>query len=512
MQIVNAATMQALDQRCIIELGLPGLVLMERAALGILNALQRHFGSRLQQVSVLAGNGNNGGDGLALARLLHCQGIPVTVWLASAKTGSAAYQQQLQMATKLQIPCRVAEDAQLAAVQASLAQSSLIIDALLGVGLSRPVTGLYAELIALANAAPAPILAIDLPSGLQADTGQALGCAIQATLTVSCALPKWAHYLDPALESVGQLEVVDIGIPPAYSANHPEQVLCPALLQALLPAPRKRNSHKGSYGQLGIVAGSLGMSGAAQLAAQAALHSGVGLVFLYVPASIQAILASALPEVQVRPLPDQDGQLSEAGLQHLLAAASAHDALLVGPGLGRSQSTGALLRGLLTTNTALPLVLDADALWHLAEARPRQAFAQPVILTPHPGEMAQLLGCSSAEVQADRVSAARQAALQYQSVSLLKGARSLVANPDGRLAFNASGNPGMARGGMGDLLAGLCGGLLAQGLPAYDAARLAAAWHGLAGDLAASSLSETCLSLGALLAQLPAAWRQLHAS
>jgi NAD(P)H-hydrate epimerase len=510
MQIVNATTMQALDQRCINELGLPGLVLMERAALGILSALQQHFGQQLQQVSVLAGNGNNGGDGLALARLLHCEGIPVTVWLASAKTGSEAYQQQLQMLQQLQIPCRVAEEAQLATVQASLAQSSLIIDALLGVGLSRPVTGLYAELIALANAAPAPIVAVDLPSGLQADTGQALGCAIQATLTVSCALPKWAHYLDPALEQVGQL-VVDIGIPPAYYRDHPEQVLCPEVLRALLPAPRKRNSHKGSYGQLGIVAGSLGMSGAAQLAAQAALYSGVGLVFLYVPASIQAILASALPDVQVRPLPDHDGQLSESGLAPLLAATRQHDALLIGPGLGRSQSTGDLLQGLLAANTGLPLVLDADALWHLAQWPQKTAFSRPAILTPHPGEMAQLLGCSSAEVQADRVSAARQAARQYQSVSLLKGARSLVASPDGRLTFNTSGNPGMARGGMGDLLAGLCGGLLAQGLPAYDAARLATAWHGLAGDLAAISLSETCLSLGALLAQLPAAWRQLHA-
>ncbi|MBF2053825.1 MAG: NAD(P)H-hydrate dehydratase [Candidatus Sericytochromatia bacterium] len=512
MHIVNAATMQALDQRTIQQLGLPDLVLMERAALGIFNALQRHFGHQLQQLSVLAGSGNNGGDGLALARLLHCQNVPVQVWLASPQSGSAAYQQQLQMVKQLQIPCQVAAPAALAAVQHSLAQSSLIVDALFGVGLSRPVTGLYAELIALANAAATPILAVDLPSGLQADTGQTLGCAIQAAVTVSCALPKWAHYMDPALDAVGQLEVVDIGIPPDYYADHPEQVLCPAVLRSLLPPVRKRNSHKGTYGQLGIVAGSLGMSGAAQLAAQAALQSGVGLVFLYVPASIQSILAGALPEVQVRPLPEQDGQLSSKSLQPLLNAIGEHDALLIGPGLGRQSETGLFLQGLLEAALPQPLVLDADALWHLAQRPQATAFTQPVILTPHPGEMAQLLGCSTAAVQADRVTAARQAALQYQAVSLLKGARSLIATPDGQLAFNASGNPGMARGGMGDLLAGLCGGLLAQGQPAYNAARLAAAWHGLAGDLAAAEQSEACLSLRALLAQLPSAWRQLAAS
>lgn len=512
MQIVNAVTMQALDQRTIQQLGLPGLVLMERAALGILNALQRHFGHQLQQVSVLAGSGNNGGDGLALARLLYCQSVPVQVWLASSQSGSEAYQQQLEMLRQLQIPCQVVDAASLTVVQDSLAQSSLIIDALFGLGLSRPVTGLYAELIALANAAETPIVAVDLPSGLQADTGQTLGCAIQAALTVSCALPKWAHYLDPALAAVGQLEVVDIGIPPGYYADHPEQVLCPALLRSLLPPARKCNSHKGTYGQLGIVAGSLGMSGAAQLAAQAALYSGVGLVFLYVPASIQPVLASSLPEVQVRPLPDQNGQLSREALPTLLQAIGEHDALLIGPGLGRHSETGALLQGLLQADVRQPLVLDADALWHLAQWPQETVFTQPVILTPHPGEMAQLLRCSTAEVQADRVAAVRQAAAQYQAVSLLKGARSLIATPEGQLAFNASGNPGMARGGMGDLLAGLCGGLLAQGLPAYQAARLATAWHGLAGDLAAAQQSEACLSLKALLAHLPTAWQQIAAS
>lgn len=245
------------------------------------------------------------------------------------------------------------------------------------------------------------------------------------------------------------------------------------------------------------------MSGAAQLAATAALQTGVGLIFLYVPASIQPLLAGALPAVQVRSLPEEPetaGQLCEA--------LSNHDALLIGPGLGRQPETGRLLHELLRRCSRQALVLDADALYHLAQA-PR-SFAQPVILTPHPGEMGFLLQSSTAEVQADRVSAVRQATVEYQAVSLLKGARSLIANPDGQLAFNPNGNPGMARGGMGDLLAGLCGGLLAQGQTPYAAACLASAWHGMAGDLAAKHLPLTALTLEALCAHLPVAWQQLH--
>jgi len=505
MKIVNAATMQALDQRTIQELGLPALVLMERAALGISASLLQHFPHQLQAVQILAGPGNNGGDGLAIARLLHCQGLPVKVWL-QGNLAQSSPEHQLQLAINQRLGIEMGPVV-LSELAAALPQASLIVDALLGVGLSRPVRGDWAEVIHLANAAAAPKVAVDLPSGLQADTGQVLGAAICANLTVSCALPKWAHYLDPALDQIGRLEIVDIGIPPSLFAGHPEYLISPERLRACLPATRRRNSHKGSYGRLGIVAGAQGMSGAAQMAATAALQTGVGLVFLYVPASLQPSLAVMLPEVQVRPLPEQQGQVAVAALPELLESLKNMDAVLIGPGLGRHPDPGLVLKEL-CEHQCQPMVLDADALFHLGTFP--QVFPQPTILTPHPGELGRLLERSSAEIQADRVLAVRQAAERFQAVTVLKGACSLVASPAGELAFNPSGNPGMARGGMGDVLAGLCGGLLAQGLEAQQAAELATGWHGLAGDLARQDLPEAALTVQSLLKYLPQAWAQLH--
>ncbi len=504
MKIVNAAAMTELDQRTIQELGLPSLVLMERAALGILAAIQRHFSLCLSAVHILVGTGNNGGDGLVLARLLHNQGHVVQVWWQGALARrSSEFQMQFAINQKLGIAMRAVDSATL---PQSLDQASLIVDALFGIGLSREISGDWATIIAAANRAKAAIVAIDIPSGLQADTGQTLGVAIEAALTVSCALPKWAHFLDSALDQVGHLEIVDIGIPPAYYQDHPEQLLTPELVRSYLPPVRVSQSHKGSYGRLAIVAGSLGMSGAAALAAQAALETGVGLVHLFVPASIQSTLSTLLPEVQVQPLPETDGALNQDAWPVLQAQLEKMDRILLGPGLGRSEAT-AHFCDLLLSDLDLPLLIDADALFHLANS-PR-VFQQSVILTPHPGEMATLLGLSGADIQTDRVAAVRQAAGRYQALTVLKGARSLIATPGQQLWFNSSGNPGMARGGMGDLLAGLIAGLWAQGLEPDQATVLGVYWHGLAGNQVAQQFSTQAVSIRRLLTQLPAAWLQL---
>lgn len=504
MKIVNAAHMTALDQRTIQDLGLPAMVLMERAALGLLAAIQQHFSHCLTAVHILVGTGNNGGDGLALARLLFNQGVPVQVWCQGAEAKrSPEFQSQFAINQQLGVAMRAVE---IDSLPQSLGHASLIVDGLFGINLNREVSGDWAAIIACVNRAKAPVVAIDLPSGLAADTGQTLGVAIQADLTVSCALPKWAHFLDPALAQVGQLEIADIGIPPAYYAKHSQQVLTFELAQSYLPPTRASNSHKGSYGRLAIVAGSVGMSGAAALAAQAALETGVGLVHLFVPASIQGVLSTLLPEVQVQALPERAGALNPAAWPVLQAQLQNMDRVLLGPGLGRSEATAHFCQALLA-EIEQPVLLDADALYHLATA-PR-AFQQPVILTPHPGEMATLLACSGAEIQADRVTAVQQAAQQYQAVTVLKGARSLIATPAQQLWFNSSGNPGMARGGMGDLLAGLIAGLWAQGLPPEQAAALGVYWHGLAGNQVAQQQGLPAVSIRRLLSQLPAAWQQL---
>ena len=511
MKIVNAASMTALDQRAIQELGLPALVLMERAALGVLAVIQTHFPHHLASVHILVGTGNNGGDGLALARLLHNQGLAVQVWWqgATAKR-SAEFQIQFEINQALGVPMGPVA---IETLPQSLGHASLIVDSLFGIGLSREVTGDWAAMITSANRAKAPVLAIDIPSGLQADTGQVLGVAMVADITVSCALPKWAHFLDTALDHVGKLEIVDIGIPPIYYQDHPQQVITRDLAKTYLPPARASQSHKGTYGRLAIVAGSLGMSGAAVLAAQAALETGVGLVHLFVPAAIQAVLSTMLPEVQVQGLPETDGALNQAAWPLLKDQLAKMDAVLLGPGLGRSEATAGFCQALFAENTR-PLLLDADALYHLA-ADPGALKASdkcPLILTPHPGEMATLLGYSGAEIQADRVTAVQQAAQRYQAVAVLKGARSLIANSAQQLWFNSSGNPGMARGGMGDLLAGLIAGLLAQGFAPESAAALGVYWHGLAGNRVAQEQGPVAVSLQRLLAQLPAAWQQIAAA
>lgn len=513
MKIVNTATMMALDRRTIHELGLPSLVLMERAALGMCAAIQSHF-SQLKTVHLLVGTGNNGGDGLALARLLHCQGVGVQVWLqGKPEKRSPDNQTQFEINQKLGLEMHLLSGPeQQAALAAALPGASLIVDALFGVGLARDITGSWADLIQLANAAAAPKVALDIPSGIHADTGQVLGTAFRADLTLTCALPKWGHLLDLALDWVGVLERVDIGIPPQFYADHPEAVLEPTLLRAWKPGPRRRNAHKGSFGRLGLVAGSLGMAGAARLAASAALETGVGLVFLFVPASIQAQLATALPEVQVVPLSESQAHLAPESLPLLQTRLAEMDTVLLGPGLGRHTQTGQVLRALVQgwqqQDSPPSLVLDADALYPLPQVLGGAALQLPAILTPHPGELARLLDLSGAEVQAHRVRAVRQAVECYGAVTVLKGARSLIASPNGTIWFNPGGNPGMARGGMGDVLAGLCAGLLAQGLPPEQAAALGVYWHSLAADQVAQDCGETSLTVLRLLEALPQAWRR----
>jgi hydroxyethylthiazole kinase-like uncharacterized protein yjeF len=510
MRIVSAETMQALDRRTITELGLPALVLMERAALGVLTALRTHFSHQLEHVHILAGRGNNGGDGLALARMLQGQGFPVEVWMTGAtETASPDQRLQAQMLDKLGIVCH--ELAEHPDWRSHIARASLVVDAIFGVGLNRPISGIWAEVINWLNQLPVPVVAIDIPSGIHANTGMPLGeMALYADMTVTCGLPKWGLLMDPALPFVGQLEMVDIGIPPSYSATVTGgHLLDAALARSLTPPPRRPDAHKGRFGRLLIIAGSLGMSGAAVMSAQAALKAGAGVVTLAVPAAIQTQVAQQIPQALVFALPDHAGFLSIQALPALLQHLERANVVMMGPGLGLASETQDLLRELLPA-IRIPLLLDADGLNHLAALSVKPEA--PLLITPHPGELGRLLGHSVATIQADRLRFLHEGAARFDCIHVLKGARTLIGTPDGRCWVNSSGNPALARGGSGDLLAGLMAGLISQGHPLEAAALLGVYWHGLAADLVVQTLPETCVTLVDLLETLPAALKQLQIS
>ena len=510
MRVLTAEQMRRFDRWAISEIGIPGLVLQENAALGVVEAIGERFPSS-EDVLVLCGPGNNGGDGLAVARHLHARGYACRVWLAVPTThlaGDAASQRSFL--ERLGIEVHDMTDADFEA----LPPADLVVDALFGTGLKRPLEGRFASLVQSVNAHAAPVVAVDLPSGLDASRGEPIGVHAIAELTVTFARPKIAHVLDPAALAVGSLVVVDLGVP--WADLEHDGPLCNLLLgeelASWLPA-RRADSHKGDFGHLLLVAGSAGMSGAAVLAARAAVRAGAGLVTLAVPDGIRAEChAGCLESMTVALGPRGEPVLLTSHVETLLDAASSRDALAVGPGLGGADATRSALRDLVA-RSRLPLVLDADGLNAFAgRVDDLASRAGDLVLTPHPGELARLLGTSSAAVQRDRLAAAREGAARARAVVVLKGHQTLIAEPDGDVAINPTGNPGMATGGAGDVLTGLIGALLAQAFEPSAAARLGVFLHGLAGDLAAAQVGERSLSASDLIEYLPAAFCHLAAA
>jgi NAD(P)H-hydrate epimerase len=507
MRLVGAAEMRAIDRAAIQDLGVLSLLLMARAGNAVAQAATT-LGGPTARFAVLTGGGNNGGDGWVTARLL-------------TEAGREVHLVALVAPDELEGDARtVAAQAVDAGVRWALfhpdapflvGPGDVVVDALLGTGLGRPAEGRFAEAIermARARAAGARVLSVDVPSGLSADTGRPLGPCVQADLTVTFAFQKRGLVLQPGATLAGRVEVADIGIPAAAAAAVP--VGCELLeeggLRALLP-PRDPEAHKGSAGRLLVVAGSPGKTGAAHLALLGALRGGAGLVTLAARPEVLAAALAGRPEAMSVALPGA-GPLGPSDLAALEEAARGADALVVGPGIPRGPETGALLRSLLA-GVRLPAVLDADALNALGPQPDLQALLAPVVLTPHPGEMARLCGCTVDEVQADRVGLAAGRARAWGAVVLLKGARTVVAAPDQAPAVVATGNAGLATGGTGDVLAGLCGALLAGGLAAPAAAAVAAWVHGAAGDLAAERYGQRGLvasDLGDAIGQVWARW------
>lgn len=507
MKIVTAEQMREIDRKAIEERGLPGLTLMENAGRAVADAALRITeGYPDRPILVVCGRGNNGGDGFVAARHLAEMGRTVRVFLASPPaeiTGDARHNLDRLAAVGLS-PQPISDPEPLTR---SCDQAGLIVDALLGTGLSGKVKGLAGQLIEAMVKCGRPVLAVDIPSGLDADTGEPLGLAVRAQETVTMGLPKLGLFLHPGADHAGRVTVADIGFPADLIAESPAlaELTDPEWVRMLLPR-RARTAHKGDFGRVLVIAGSVGFTGAASLCAEAALRVGAGLVTVGCPASVNDILEVKLTEAITFPLPETyQRSLDTRALALILELAERADVLAVGPGLSRQPETSLLVRRLVT-RVDKPMVLDADALNALAEGPGiLEGDHAPAVLTPHPGEMGRLLGIPAGKVQQRRAYYAEAATNRFRSVIILKGACSLIAEAGRPLTVNPTGNPGLASGGTGDVLTGMVAGLIGQGLLPFEAACAAAYLHGLAGDLAARQLGEASLMAGDLLNWLPQA-------
>ncbi|HVB39081.1 MAG TPA: NAD(P)H-hydrate dehydratase [Vicinamibacterales bacterium] len=516
MRILNAAQMRQADRRTIDEIGIPSLVLMENAGRQVVAAMEATYSDLLEsRVAVLCGRGNNGGDGFVVARTLLQRGVDVLVFVVGSLAevrGDARL--NLEMLGRLGLTIVEIADPQTWELHFSeIAACDLIVDALFGTGLSKPLEGMLETVVADVNASGIPVVAIDLPSGVSADTADLIGDAIQAATTVTLGAPKPPLVLPPAEARAGSVVIADIGIPQDVleGVDGPYLALLTREAMRALIEPRTPDSHKGDFGHVLVAAGSLGKTGAAFLAATGALRSGAGLVSIATPGPCLPILAAMAPEYMTIGLPaTADGAVDETAVDRVLE--SARDVIAIGPGLGTAAETQAFVRTIVDRAT-MPLVVDADGLNAFAGDPDRLTGREgrDVIITPHPGEMARLVGMSTDEVQASRVEIARNFAVAHHVYVVLKGHRTLVATPDERVFICTTGNPGMATGGTGDVLTGMVAAWLAQLLDAEAACKLAVYLHGLAGDLAEADLGEVSMTSADLADHLPDAILELTA-
>ncbi len=510
-KICTAQMMRELDRAAIQDHGIPGVVLMENAARGAFEMLMELF-APLNRVSIFCGKGNNGGDGFVIARHLLNAGLDPEVFLLAPQeeiTGDA--KTNLDILTAMEAPVfEVLDIDQLNRHYARIMDSDLIVDAILGTGLTSDVRGFYSEVIELINeltneVAPIPVLAVDLPSGLSADSGQIMGSAVQATATATFGLAKLGQFLYPGPELTGELEIIEISIPTYLFESVPYHAVTEDGAADLIEY-RPTDAHKGQGGHLLLLAGSPGKTGAAVLAADAALHTGAGLVTLGIPAGLSDIFEAKTLEVMTEPLPDTaDRSLGPESIGRTLDLMEGRKALALGPGLGRHEGAVEFVREIIK-NFHGPMLIDADGLNAVAEdlSMLKQQNGQ-LILTPHPGEMSRLTGKSVSDIQADRLNTALAFAEEHQVILVLKGAHTITAEPNGSAFINLSGNPGMASAGMGDVLTGVIAALLAQDYDPLEAAVLGTFLHGMAGDISADDLGEIGIVASDLIPRLPEA-------
>ena len=506
-RVLNSAQMREADRRTIEAIGIPSIELMESAGRAVVMAIDAAFEDLTsKRVAVLCGRGNNGGDGFVVARLLVERGIDVRTCLA----GQAADVKGDARANLDRLRALGADVVEVSTPDVwrrhlpRVTESDLIVDALFGTGLNAPLAGLAETIVDDVNASGRPVVSIDLPSGLSADRNEPIGPALKATLTVTLAAPKLPLVLPPADALAGHLTIANIGIPHEAIATVEGpwvELLTREGMRARV-APRAADSHKGDYGRVLIVAGSRGKTGAAALAAMAALRSGAGLVTVATPSSCLPIVAALGAEYMTEPLDESpDGTIAAGAVDRILAIDA--DVMAIGPGLGQSASAKAVVHALVE-RARVPLVIDADGLNAFAGEADRLKGRDevPIVITPHPGEMARLTRVAIHDVQARRLDVARDFAASHHVFVVLKGHRTIVATPAGKSFINTSGNPGMATGGTGDVLTGAIAAWIAQLRAVESAATLGVYLHGLAGDLAAAECGEVGMIAGDVVARL----------
>ena len=517
MRVLNGKQMLEAERRTIEEIGIPAIVLMENAGRQVVAALEARFDDLAQRrVAILCGCGNNGGDGFVVARTLQQRDILASVFLVGevANVKDEA-RRNLEVLGRLGMTVVEIRDEQAWELHYSeISDYDIIVDALLGTGVRVPLVGLLQTLVADINVSNIPVVSVDLPTGVSADSHDIVGEVMEASLTVTMAVPKIPLILPPAESQAGDLVVADIGIPQEVIDNVEPPKIDLLTRETILELvnPRHDDAHKGDFGHVLIVAGSNGKSGAASLAGIGSIRSGAGLVTVASPKSCQGIIAAAAPDYMTESLAETpEGLVDFAALEAVLRMKN--DVIAVGPGLGIGPSVSAFVHGLLE-RVGTPIILDADALNAFVGDvdRLHGRDGLDVVITPHPGEMARLLGTTVDDVQANRVEIARQFAMAHHLHVVLKGYRTVIATPTGAVFLNLTGNPGMAVGGTGDVLTGVIAAWSAQLLDADAACKVAVYVHGMAGDIAEVDKGEISMSASDLTDHLGTALLDLSSS
>jgi len=506
MKILTSEQMKNVDRRATERFGIPSLVLMENAALAVVDTIFEHYADS-ERVSIFCGTGKNGGDGLAVARHLEGRGVVPAIFIVGDRrkfTGDAAT--NLTICQRLAIPMYEitnADSLEDALVHAG--DADVVVDAVFGTGLSRAPEGIYAEVIRSINELALPIVAVDVPSGVDASSAAPFDPHIEAAVTVTFATPKICHIFEPASISCGEVIVADISIPRASIEDEGVtlSLTTPVDVRPHI-APRLASTHKGTYGHVGIVAGSFGRSGAAVMCARGAIRAGAGLVSVATDPDAARLVNAGVVEAMTFPI-ELTSSLPE--VTNFLGGKSA---VLIGPGLRDDPESYAFVRALLH-GIEQPAVIDASALNAFADrAAEINPDGRPRVITPHPGEMARLLGSTTKEVTANRIEVARDAARRCRCIVVLKGYQTLIADPEGHVNVNPTGNPGMATGGMGDVLGGIIAAFLARGIDPFDAACAGVYLHGFAGDMLKEEMGDIGLAAMDLAERLPLAIKRLR--
>jgi NAD(P)H-hydrate epimerase len=502
MKIVTAEQMRNIDRRATERFGVPSIVLMENAAAAVVDAVFEHFADA-ERIAIFCGTGQNGGDGFAIARHLENRGVVPIVFVVGDRshcTGDAAT--NLAICERLSLPMYDVTDADsLEDALVHAGDADVVVDAIFGTGLNRPAEGVFADTIRSVNELGLPIVAVDVPSGMNASSSTLLDPAIRAMLTVTFAAPKVCHVFEPAAVNCGEVVVADICIP-TVAIDDENATLALTTPGAIRPhlAPRLALTHKGTYGHVAIVAGSPGKSGAAVLCARGAIRTGAGLVTVLTDREAATAINAASIESMTMPL-DLLSSLPE-----VLQFVRSKSVVVIGPGLRDDEESYAFVRELVRS-VDRPLILDASGLNAFAgRAKEINPGKRPTVITPHPGEMSRLLGKSID----DRIETAREAARVTHSVVVLKGHQTLIADPEGHVNVNPTGNPGMASGGMGDVLGGMIAAFVARGVDPFDAAVTAVYLHGYAADLIKDEMGDTGMAAMDVAGKIPLAIQRLR--